>query len=71
MVQGRFKRFEHDHFFEASGAGTLMRDRIAFASPLGLLGRLVDCLVLTGYLARLMDERNRALKREAEEQDAD
>jgi ligand-binding SRPBCC domain-containing protein len=66
MVEGRFRRFEHDHFFEGAPGGTLMRDRIQFESPLGVLGWLVDRFVMTAYLARLIVERNRAIKREAE-----
>ena len=66
MVAGRFARFEHDHFFDEHDGGTRMRDVLVFESPLGLLGRLVDRLVLTGYLTRLLQQRNRLIKAEAE-----
>jgi ligand-binding SRPBCC domain-containing protein len=66
MVRGRFARFEHDHFFEPLDGGTLMRDVVAFASPCGPLGRLVDGVLLARYLTRLIVRRNAAIKREAE-----
>ncbi len=66
MVRGRFARFQHDHFFEADGSGTIVRDVVDFASPLGPLGRLVDACVLKGYLARLLTRRNEWLRDVAE-----
>jgi ligand-binding SRPBCC domain-containing protein len=70
MVRGRFKRFAHDHYFTAQDGGTLMRDAIVFESPFGLLGRIVDALVLKRYLRRLIAERNRVVKEVAEGADA-
>lgn len=66
MVRGRFERFEHDHYFEPLAQGTVMRDVLDFASPCGVLGRLVDRVVLARYLERLLVRRNAMIKREAE-----
>jgi ligand-binding SRPBCC domain-containing protein len=66
MVAGRFRSFEHDHFFEAFDGGTRMRDVLLFESPLGVLGRCVDTLVLASYLKRLLEERNRVIQAAAE-----
>ena len=66
MVSGRFQTFEHDHFFELESGTTLMRDVLEFESPFGILGAVVDELVLVGYLTRLLKERNRAIKADAE-----
>src|SRR5579871_3544370 len=66
MTRGAFRSFAHDHRFEARGGVTVMTDEVVFRSPLGPLGRLVDRLVLTGYLRRLLEGRCRAIKREAE-----
>jgi ligand-binding SRPBCC domain-containing protein len=66
MVRGRFKRFEHDHYFVQEDGHTVMRDVIDFASPFGLLGRLVDAVVLARYLRKLIIERNRVVRRVAE-----
>ncbi len=66
MVKGRFAKFEHDHFFAAVDEGTLMRDILEFASPFGLVGRLVDWLALKRYLSDLLSKRNQIIKRQAE-----
>ena len=66
MVRGAFRSFAHDHVFEPVAGGTLMRDRLRFAAPLGPLGWVVERLVLRPYLARLIAARGRALKHAAE-----
>ncbi|MBW5422277.1 cyclase [Streptomyces sp. BG9H] len=56
---GPFKRWRHAHHFEPDGAGgTIMRDVIDFASPLGSVGRIVDGLLLRRYMRRLISIRN-------------
>ena len=66
MIQGRFARFEHDHYFETQASGTLMRDVVHFASPFGIMGRVVDALFLTRYVARLIARRNEIIRHAAE-----
>ncbi|MFD0163658.1 SRPBCC family protein [Streptomyces decoyicus] len=56
---GPFKRWHHAHHFEPDGAGgTVMRDVIDFASPLGPLGRAVDRILLSRYMPHLIRMRN-------------
>lgn len=66
MVRGAFAGFDHDHFFAETDGVTEMLDRFAFRSPLGLLGRIADALVLTRYLRRFLAERNAEIQRVAE-----
>src|SRR5688572_19605400 len=66
MVRGRFRVFEHDHFFTEVAGGTEMRDVLEFASPCGWFGRLVDRCVLQRYLTRLLERRNAIVRAEAE-----
>lgn len=66
MVKGIFRSFDHDHIFEERGDFTLMTDVFAWESPLGPLGALADKLFLANYLRRLLEERNRTIKRVAE-----
>lgn len=61
QVRGPFRFFRHEHEFHSDAAGTTMVDRIEFAAPLGVLGRLVEKLVLARYLQRLIETRNRHL----------
>ena len=61
QIDGPFRNLRHEHVFEEHPRGTLMRDTIVFRSPFGLLGRVVDALVLGRYMERLIAERNTAL----------
>lgn len=57
----------HDHYFDAaSDGGTMLRDELRFAAPLGLLGRIGEGLVLRRYMTRFLQARNAVLKRAAE-----
>ncbi len=69
MVRGAFRRFDHDHFFEAKRELTTMRDVFAFAAPFGIIGRMAEWIFLTQYMRRFLESRN-ALIKEAAETDA-
>lgn len=61
QVRGPFRSFRHVHEFGENADGTVMVDRIEFAAPFGLLGRLVEKLLLTRYLRKVIEQRNRYL----------
>jgi ligand-binding SRPBCC domain-containing protein len=69
MVRGAFATMVHDHHFAPARGGTEMRDVFRFAAPLGPLGRLAERLVLRGYMTRLLEARNAAIRRAAEGDD--
>jgi len=62
MLRGAFRSFVHDHYFEACAEGTRMKDVLTFRSPFGIVGAIVDRLVMTRYLTRLLTRRNEAVK---------
>jgi ligand-binding SRPBCC domain-containing protein len=66
MTAGLFKSFEHNHRFQRQDGETVMRDELRFAAPLGVLGLVVEKLVLRNYLARFLLERNKFVKQVAE-----
>jgi ligand-binding SRPBCC domain-containing protein len=66
MVAGAFREFAHDHRFEERDGVTLMSDVVTFRAPGGVLGRVVDAVLLKRYLRRLIGERGMAIQREAE-----
>lgn len=70
MVRGAFQSFVHDHHFEAVPGGTLMRDELRFAAPLGPLGRLAERLALRRHMKRLLLRRNEGIRLVAESQPA-
>jgi ligand-binding SRPBCC domain-containing protein len=66
MVKGAFKSFRHEHHFHPLGQGTEMKDIFTFQSPLGILGRAANHLFLTGYMKKLLTERNQVIRTFAE-----
>lgn len=70
MQRGAFKRWRHTHLFEQREGGTLMSDEVDYASPLGILGALVDTLFLKSYMTRFLLKHNDYIKRLAEAQDS-
>lgn len=58
QTRGPFRYFTHEHLFRPNGAGTLMIDRVSFAAPFGILGRVVEHLLLAKYMRRLIEQRN-------------
>jgi ligand-binding SRPBCC domain-containing protein len=67
MTDGNFRTFRHVHEFVRERSGTLMRDNISWTSPYGLLGRIVDKLLLERHMRRLVSRRNARLRELAED----
>lgn len=66
QVKGAFKSIYHQHIFEQKENDVLMIDIFEYQSPLGILGKMVNKLVLTRYLTRFLRERNQIIKHCAE-----
>ncbi|HEY6377369.1 MAG TPA: hypothetical protein VIX90_17750 [Edaphobacter sp.] len=49
----RFRRFQHDHQFIEIDGQTLLIDRMRFSLPLGVLGRMVERLLLVPFVVKL------------------
>lgn len=71
MVSGAFSRFDHDHYFETMRKGTLMTDTFDFTSPLGIIGRVADWLIVTRHMRKLLETRNSLIRTVAESGDSD
>jgi len=70
MVSGIFQFMQHDHVFRVvSSDETEMKDVFRFTSPVPLLGRLAETLVLRRYMQALLHERNSVIKEIAESND--
>jgi hypothetical protein len=67
MVKGDFSMMKHVHIFTSSGFVTTMEDVFTFASPYGLVGKIVDALFLKNYMKRLLKKRNCIIKEYAED----
>jgi len=66
MLEGIFKMIIHDHTFEESGSITVMKDKFEFESPLGIIGQIINKVVLEKYLTRLLKKRNQMIQEVAE-----
>lgn len=66
MLDGTFKFMKHKHEFQSQDDQTIMIDTFEFVSPLGILGRIVDKLILKNYMTEFLIERNQVIKEFAE-----
>ncbi len=66
QVEGDFEIMKHEHYFKSADKGTVMIDKFYFESPYGIIGRIFNKLFLTKYMQRLLEERNKVIKRVAE-----
>lgn len=66
QVQGIFKSIKHDHYFEKTDGGVLMKDVFDYEAPCGLTGRIFEKLILTRYLKKFLERRNVVIKHYAE-----
>ncbi len=63
QVRGPYRIWRHRHEFEPSGDGTVVRDHVAYALPLGPLGELAYEAFVERDLARIFDFRRAAVAR--------
>lgn len=63
QVKGPYSLWEHTHAFEPADGGTLMRDRVRYRVPLGVLGGLANLALVRRDVERIFDYRAYALSR--------
>lgn len=66
MEEGKFKTFRHEHFFKEINGVTIMTDQLHYETPFGIIGKLFDTLFLKNHLIYFLLERNKTLKKIAE-----
>jgi len=66
MKKGDFKSMLHHHYFKPIANGTVMIDELYFESPYGIIGKIVNSMFLTGYMTKLITQRNNIIKEYAE-----
>jgi ligand-binding SRPBCC domain-containing protein len=69
MVAGRFRFFQHDHFFTEIEGQVLLKDAVRFSMPFGRIGRWVGKRIMVPHIRRLMHRRFNLLKRIAESEE--
>ena len=66
QIKGSFQLMRHEHKFEQVNNKVIMTDIFLFKSPLGLLGKIFNKLILTKHLRQLLITRNNIIKEFAE-----
>lgn len=62
-MRGPFSLWHHRHRFASSGEGTIVSDKVHYASPLGILGEVAQRLIVARDLERIFDYRREAVTR--------
>ena len=57
--RGPYKRWWHEHRFQATAGGTLMSDRIEYEMPFGVLGGVAHAVFVRRQLRQILDYRAR------------
>lgn len=63
QFRGPYALWHHTHVFESHHGGTLMRDRVRYALPLGPLGEAAHALFVARDLRRIFDFRHDEIRR--------
>jgi ligand-binding SRPBCC domain-containing protein len=63
QLRGPYALWRHRHRFESEGSGTLVRDEVDYALPLGRLGDLAHPLFVRRDLERIFAFRQEAVQR--------
>jgi ligand-binding SRPBCC domain-containing protein len=63
QVRGPYRHWHHTHSFEPRAGGTLVRDTVRYALPLGPLGRLAHAAFVRRDLERIFDFRHAEVAR--------
>jgi ligand-binding SRPBCC domain-containing protein len=61
QLRGPYRLWHHRHEFVASAEGTVVRDRVRYALPLGRLGELAHAAFVRRDLERIFDFRRAAV----------
>lgn len=61
--RGPYRSWRHEHTFEEREGLTLMCDRVQYEMPFGLIGDVVQRLIVARQLQDIFDYRNRKIRR--------
>lgn len=57
QLKGPYAYWHHEHTFEEKGGKVLMKDKVTYAVPFGVLGQLVNKLIVRKKLEQIFDYR--------------
>ncbi len=62
QVKGPYKFWHHTHEFSAVEGGTLMKDRVRYVPPFGILGRMIHPFLIRPDVEKIFAHRKSVLK---------
>ena len=62
QIEGPYRHWWHEHTFIEKDGGTLMKDKVEYELPFGLLGDLLHGPLVKGRLKAIFDFRFRSLE---------
>lgn len=57
QIAGPYALWRHEHLLTSENRGTLIRDEVSYALPLGILGRVMHGLLVRNDVERIFDYR--------------
>ena len=63
QLQGPYSFWHHTHAFEEAPGGTLIRDRVLYVVPFGVVGRLLERVLIRRQLRAIFAHRRRVISR--------
>jgi ligand-binding SRPBCC domain-containing protein len=63
QIKGPYALWHHTHTFEERDGRTVMRDRVVYALPFGLLGRMVHRLMVRRQVERIFKYREQVIQK--------
>ena len=61
QISGPYSLWRHEHRLVSENSGTLIRDKVSYTLPFGMLGRLTHCLVVRKDIEAIFDFREHRL----------
>jgi len=66
MTKGAFKSFTHIHEFTEAERGIIMTDTLYLEAPFGIIGKIVERVILKYYMKKFILYRSRQIRKIAE-----
>jgi ligand-binding SRPBCC domain-containing protein len=63
QTKGPYALWEHEHTFKEINGQTLMKDRVRYALPFGILGSIVHRLIVRRQLEHIFDYRAKRIRK--------
>ncbi len=62
QIKGPYALWHHEHRLASQGEGTLIRDEVTYALPLGVIGRLINALFVHKDVEGIFDYREQRMR---------